>query len=161
MKIIEIVGDNHFPKWINHRIATRGIVVKGNDILLSYEKKTDTYNIPGGGIEPNESLTECCAREIAEETGKLITVKNEFLQINEYYEEWFFETHFFVCKVIGEAEINLSAREKKVEMTSKWLNLTEALSIFKKHQDYAETDEEKRGIYLREYTVLKEFARMD
>lgn len=156
MKTIEIVGDNHFREWTKHRIAARGIVINGNDILLCYEKLNDIYNIPGGGVETNESPNECCIREIAEETGKLVTVENELLQINEYYEEWFFETHFFVCKVIGETELKLTDREKKVEMISKWLNLTEALSIFKKHQNYAEADEEKRGIYLREYTALRE-----
>ncbi len=161
MKTIEIVGDNHFLKWTKHRIATRGIVVKGNDILLSYEKKTDTYNIPGGGIEPNESLTECCTREIAEETGQIVSVSEEFLKLCEYYEEWCFETHFFVCTAVGETETKLSPREKEVDMTSKWIDLDEALSIFSKHQDYATTNEEKRGIYLREYTALKEFARMD
>lgn len=43
-------------------------------------------------------------------------------------------------------------------MISKWLNINEALSIFSKHQDYAATDEEKRGIYLREYTALNELV---
>ena len=66
------------------------------------------------------------------------------------------ETHFYVCKVIGEAEIKLSPREKKVGMISKWVNINEALAIFSKHQDYAAIDEEKRGIYLREYMALNE-----
>lgn len=43
-------------------------------------------------------------------------------------------------------------------MISKWLNINEALSIFSKHQDYADTAEEKRGVYLREYTALNELV---
>lgn len=158
MKTLEIIGDNHFQKWTKHRIAARGIVISEDEILLTYEKSTDIYNIPGGGAEANETLEECCAREIAEETGKTVTVSKEFLVMNEYYEEQLFETHFYICKVISEAEIKLSPREKKVGMISKWVNINEALSIFSKHQDYAATDEEKRGIYLREYTALNELV---
>lgn len=158
MKTLEIIGDNHFEKWTKHRIAARGIVISEDKILLTYEKSTDIYNIPGGGAEANETLEECCAREITEETGKIVTVSKEFLVMNEYYEEWLFETHFYVCKVISEASIKLSPREKKVGMISKWVNINEALSIFSKHQDYATTDEEKRGIYLREYAALNELV---
>lgn len=156
MKTLEIIGDNHFEKWTKRRIAARGIVISEEKILLSYEKSTDIYNIPGGGAEEGESIEECCAREIAEETGKTVSVCHKYLIINEYYEDWLLETHFYVCKVIGETEIKLTPREKKAGMISKWLNINEALSIFSKHQDYAAADEEKRGIYLREYTALNE-----
>ena len=60
MKTLEIIGDNHFEKWTKHRIAARGIVISEDKILLTYEKSTDIYNIPGGGTEANETLEECC-----------------------------------------------------------------------------------------------------
>lgn len=69
MKTLEIIGDNHFEAWTKQRVACRGIVISGEKALLSYEEKTDQYGIPGGGIEGEETLEECCAREIAEETG--------------------------------------------------------------------------------------------
>lgn len=158
MKTLEIIGDNHFEKWTKRRIASRGIVLSEEKILLSYEKSTDIYMIPGGGAEEGESLEECCSREIAEETGKTVSVCHKYLIINEYYEDWLLETHFYVCKVIGETEIKLTPSEKKAGMISKWLNIKEALSIFSRHQDYAATDEVKRSIYLREYTALYEFV---
>ena len=55
MKTLEIIGDNHFEKWTKHRIAARGIVISEDKILLTYEKSTDIYNIPGGGAEANET----------------------------------------------------------------------------------------------------------
>ena len=36
----------------------------------------------------------------------------------------------------------------------RWLPVGEALRIFSRHADYAATDEERRGIYQREYTAL-------
>lgn len=34
MKIIDIVGDNYLGKWNKTRIACRGIVIKGENILM-------------------------------------------------------------------------------------------------------------------------------
>ena len=39
----------------------------------------------------------------------------------------------------------------------RWIPLEEAIDIFSKHQSYADTSEEKRGSYLREYTALLQY----
>ncbi len=161
MKTIEIIGDNHFATWTERRVACRGIVVRGEKVLLSYEEKTDQYGIPGGGAEEHESLEACCCREIAEETGIVVSVGERYLIMKEFYEEWMYETHFFVCEAIGETARKLTAREQKTGLVPRWIKLEEALSVFSKHQEYAEAEEEKRGIYLREYTALCEFAKRE
>ncbi len=158
MEIIEIPGANRFETWSEHRVACRGIVVRGDKLLLSFEEKTGQYVLPGGGLEAQETIADCCRREVAEETGVLVSVGERYLDTHEFYEEWFFETHFFICQPIGETEQKLTPREQQVGTVPKWLNIDEALSVFSKHQDYAETNEERRGIYLREYTALKAYV---
>ncbi len=71
MRIINITGDNCFGGWTKYRLACRGIVVRGNLCLLSYDPKHDIYMLPGGGVEEQETPEACCSREIAEETGCL------------------------------------------------------------------------------------------
>lgn len=88
MKIIDIVGDNYSGKWDKTRAACRGIIVRGNEMLLSYETLTDQWMIPGGGLEDRENESECCIREVAEETGILIRTSECLLEIDEYYEDW-------------------------------------------------------------------------
>ena len=45
--------------------------------------------------------------------------------------------------------------EKTIGISNTYLNAVyEAISIFSKHQDYADEDEMKRGAYLREYKAL-------
>lgn len=60
MKVIDIVGDNYFGKWDKSRTACRGIIIDGNEILLSYETVTNQWMIPGGGLENDETERECC-----------------------------------------------------------------------------------------------------
>lgn len=159
MNTITIYGDNRYEKHTKERIACRGIIIKDGKILLSYEENTDQWFIPGGGIEENESLEECCIREVAEETGYLIEIDKMYLTINEYYEEWFFQNNYFVCKIIGTTDKNLTEREIEVGLKPRWLPLEEAIAIYAKHNEYALVNEMKRGGYLREHTALMKYKK--
>lgn len=79
METIDIYGANRFEKYTKSREACRGIVISNDKILLTYEVNTDQWFIPGGGIEDNESLEECCVRELAEETGCKVKANQYFL----------------------------------------------------------------------------------
>ncbi len=160
MKTIDIYGDNRFEKQTKTRVACRGIVISDGKILMSYEVKTDQWFIPGGGLENDENLEECCVRELAEETGYAVKPTRQLLTIHEYYEEWFFISHYFVCEVTGSTKRNLTKRELEVGLEPRWIPLEEAVEIFSKHQDYADTDEMKRGAYLREYNALSYFMQL-
>ena len=154
MKTIEILGENRFPEQTKTRVACRGVVFSQGKILLTYEVNTDQYFIPGGGLEEDESLEECCIRELAEETGYVVKPLRQYLTIHEYYEEWFFVSHYFICEVASETTRALTEREAEAGLEPKWVPLKEAVDIFSKHQEYAAEDEMKRGAYLREYESL-------
>ena len=86
MKTLDIYGDNRFKTYTKIRESCRGIVIRDNEILLSYETNTDTYNIPGGGLEHNESFEECCSREVAVLLATIISV-NVLVQLRENFRQ--------------------------------------------------------------------------
>ena len=59
-------------KYIGHApLVTPGatvVVLKDNKILLNLRADTNTWGIPGGALEPGETLEETSARELKEET---------------------------------------------------------------------------------------------
>ena len=156
MKTLETIGENYFGSWQYTRTACRGIIVQDSKILLSYETVTGQYMIPGGGLEGDEDERTCCAREVAEETGFLVNPSECVLELDEYYEDWKGISRYFFGKITGQTETKLTEREKEVGMIPCWLSLEEAIDIFSKHASYADTDEMRRGLYLREYKALKE-----
>lgn len=156
MKTIHICGDNRFAEYTKVREACRGVVLRAGAILLTYERNTDQWFLPGGGLEPGETLEACCARELAEETGLAVRPGEKFALIHEYYGEWLFTSSYFLCEIVGEAPRRLTDREAEVGLEPRWVPLEEAVSIFAKHPDYA-GDEMKRGAYLREYRALQAF----
>ena len=160
METINIFGENRFETHTKTRKACRGIVISNGMILLTYEVNTDQWFIPGGGLESGESLEACCVRELAEETGCIVRPLYQYLTINEYYEEWFFESHYFICELEGKTVRKLTERETEVGLEPRWIPVHDAVDIFSKHNEYAATDEMKRGAYLREYEALSYLLKM-
>ena len=59
---------------MNRRIATRGIIYKDGKIFAVRHKSkegevSEFWATPGGGLDPNESLSDGITRELIEETG--------------------------------------------------------------------------------------------
>ncbi len=160
MKEINILGANRFETYSKTRIGCRGIVIQNGKLLVSREEVTDYWMLPGGGLEKNETLEECCVREVLEETGYIVEPIKEFLVMNEYYEEYRYISHFFVCKVLGQGEQKLTEVEKMRGLIPKWIDIQFFLDIVSKHQDYAAANEEKRGAYLREHTAITQYLNM-
>jgi len=172
MKEVSIFGDNRIEPYLHTRIGCRGIVVmeeillqeekrlhEEKLLLLSHETKSGWWLIPGGGLEGRESLRECCAREVEEETGYLVRPEHHFLTLNEYYGDYRFISHYWICTPVGMGEMHLTEPEKARGLEPAWLPLSEALRMFSRHQEYAAVSEEKRGSYQREFTALTEYCQ--
>ena len=158
-KIIEIHGANRVTT-AKTRVGCRGIVLQGPRMLISHEINADYYLIPGGGLEENETLAACCAREIREETGYIVDPGLHFLTIHEYYGDYQFVSHYFLCDVIGKAAQHLTAEEAERGLVPEWIDRSAMLSMYAKYNDFSDSNEEKSGAYLREYTALKEYFKL-
>ena len=152
---IEIYGDNYFDYYSTTRVACRGIVLRGDDILLVHAVNGDVWMIPGGGQEEGESEEDCVARELSEETGCVVKPTECLLEIEEYYENERYVSKYYRCDIAGQSAIRLTEFETKAGLEAKWISIKEAIAIFSRHRNYAKEDEVKRGIYLREYLALR------
>jgi ADP-ribose pyrophosphatase YjhB (NUDIX family) len=53
------------------------LCIQNDRLLMVYQGKHDEekhWSVPSGGLEPNESIEECCKREVWEETGYRVEV---------------------------------------------------------------------------------------
>lgn len=160
MRTIKLYYDD-FQKQIDVlRHASRGIVIKDNKILLTYVKTKDIYMLPGGGKEGVETITETCIRELQEETGTLVSVKDLYLDIEEYFERMCHINHYLICEVKEEnLPLKLTKAEIKAKCEPRWVDLNEALRIFESYPEYQYTNVEVYGLYQREYRAIKEYIR--
>lgn len=156
MKRLEFVGDNYYGDWNRVRNASRGIVISDGRILMTRESVTDTWMIPGGGLEEGETWADCVQRELEEETGYLVEPEECVLEIHEYYEDCRYVSRYFRCDVKGRTEMHLTRAETEAGAEPVWADPEEMIRIFSGHADYASSDEMKRGLYLREFSALTE-----
>ena len=155
MKTVDIFGTNRLPEVNKSRTACRGFIVQDGKILICHEIVDKQYFSPGGGIEKDETLEECCIREVCEETGVLVTVKDRVITVNEYYENWKYVTHYFICEAVGEAAIHLTKEEASRGLVPEWADIEFIRDLWSRHDEFER--EETRGSYLREYTALCEY----
>lgn len=132
--IIEIFGDGIDRKSINkskHKVTCRSVVISENKILIVHFQKTNHYNLPGGGLENQESLVDCCIRETKEETGYDISIIAPTVTIMEYYPDSTWETHYFkaVLNNHDKSSTKPTLEEQEAEMTTRWIDIYEFLDI--------------------------------
>ncbi|WP_342027837.1 NUDIX domain-containing protein [Fictibacillus solisalsi] len=57
------------------RIRCTGLIIENNSVLLvEFDDKGIHYNLPGGGLQPGETIVEGVAREVLEETAAEVKV---------------------------------------------------------------------------------------
>ena len=95
MKKIEILGDNRHETYTKIREGSRAVIERDGKLLLTYEKVSGWWLLPGGGLEVGETPAMCCVREVEEETGYIVRPLRKFLVINEYYEEYRYVSRYF------------------------------------------------------------------
>lgn len=101
------------------RLAVRAAILHNDRLLMvnAYPgRESDLWCLPGGGVEPGQSLPENLIREVAEETGLSITVSVPML-VNEFHdpERGFHQVEIiFRASLLNSATITLEDPEKVV-----------------------------------------------
>ncbi|MCV9886313.1 NUDIX hydrolase [Metabacillus halosaccharovorans] len=95
------------------------LMVKNKGDHFSY------YTLPGGAVEPEETLAEAAIREVKEETGLDVEIDGVFSVSEAFFEERGHHAVFFTFrgKIIG-GDINISMPDEIEEIT--WMDSQEA-----------------------------------
>ena len=151
MERIEIIGDNFKGKYTCSRTASRVVIIEDDRVLFT-SLDNDTYMIPGGGLELNESIEECAIREAEEETGYIIKLSEPVLEIDEYYDDYLYKSIYFLGRIESKGTQKLTQVELNRHLKVEWLKIKDIINTLSK---YNECDKEiKRGLFYREYRAL-------
>lgn len=141
------------------RHASRGIVLKGESILLLYTQRYHDYSLPGGGIDEGEDEVAGLIRELKEETGAQ-GVRNvtPFARYDEY-RPWYkpdadiihMISHCYVCDIDEKlGETAFESHEVSNGMTPVWMNIYEAIE----HNESVIANSDKKGLSIERVTFL-------
>jgi ADP-ribose pyrophosphatase YjhB (NUDIX family) len=148
----DLLDDPNAPKANRLVPAASAVVVdEAGRILLLKRTDNEYWSIPGGGMEPGESIAETIVREVREETGiearveKLLGVYSNPRHVS-VYDDGEVRQQFsvcFLCRAVG-GELQTSKESSEVRFAE--LAELEALSIHPsirlRIQHYAENRDE-------------------
>ena len=154
-EIIKIVGDNYVGHFDIVRVACRALVIQNGLMLLSHEENGDKWMLPGGGLEKGETEEDCVVREVEEETGYVIKPSECLLEIEEFYGNEKYISKYFAGEIQRDGKQHLTSEELKEKLHPMWIMVEEISRIFSEYKRYEVEDEMKSGMYLREYSALK------
>lgn len=123
-------------KKSNERIAVRGVIIRGEKILLVKSNKGD-YKFPGGGVNKGESHNQALIREVVEETGykidSILGLVGEVKEVSKNKVEnecaFIMYSYYYKCVVMDEVtQQKLDDYEQKLGFVGEWVDIKEAIN---------------------------------
>ncbi len=122
---------------VGKRPSVRGIIIRDGKIAMMHSKKFDYFKLPGGGIEPGETMEETLIREVREESG--LVVKTETIKEFGYvrriekgkHEDIFVQdNYYFTCEAEDElTEQELDDYEAEEQFTLEFVTVEQAVRV--------------------------------
>ena len=109
------------------------VLIKDGKYLLIQEKRRDIYglwNIPGGRVDPGETLEQTAIRETKEETGLKVKINNPLIVMMD--EDDLHLLHSFQAEIV-EGELNFPQGEI---LDAKWFSYDEIQHIKLRNDKY-------------------------
>ncbi len=115
------------------RAAARAVVMNGlGQIALLYVSTDNYYKLPGGGVEPGESIEQALHREVLEEAGCSIEMLGEVGMIEELRNAWGImqTSHCYLATVVGNCtEPSFTDQETMNGFELDWASPEDALQL--------------------------------
>ncbi len=142
------------PAVYEERTAARAVVFDADqNVGLIYSTVHKYHKLPGGGVEPGESLVQALTREVKEEIGCDIVDITELGYVEEFRNKIALHQHSYcyTAHVVGEkGEPALEEREKAEGFVTVWLPLDTAIETL--------THELGSDVYLARFMTRRELA---
>ena len=121
----------------NPRTNVAGIIIRDDKLLLvEFNDESGLhYNLPGGGVDINESLYDALKREVLEETrasvsvGKLLTVWEYIPPNDDKYGNVHKITHLFACDLVDGSEASMPESPDDFQVGIRWVAINEVKTV--------------------------------
>ena len=120
-----------------YRSAVRGMILRGQNLLLIHSSHVGDYKFPGGGVQEGETHAQALNREVREECGaSLLGIGNEIGAVIEYdlpvekeYDAFKMTSYYYQCDVSDEfGPQNLEGYEEELGFKPVWIAIGKAIA---------------------------------
>ena len=127
MLVKKLIPNPIVPNAMNFNTGVGAIVQNEGKLLVIKDRFSIGFKLPGGHIDPNETIEAAMKREVYEETGVSVTFES-IVNIGHFLTGQFGEQNlYFVCTANPvTTEINILDADEIVE--AKWIDINEFLA---------------------------------
>ncbi|KAL7939063.1 NUDIX hydrolase domain-like protein [Trichoderma chlorosporum] len=134
-------------------VALRSLDKLPHEIALVHVKKGNYYKLPGGGIEADEDHFIAAAREVEEETGAIVAMRNSscIATTEEYRNDLHQISYCYVADVIDDTGSPVLTEQERAEgLCHEWMSIDKALEALAMVEPTLELGRyiQERDIYL-------------
>lgn len=124
------------PELWHERVAARAVIVRDGKVALMHARRDDYYKLPGGGVDPDESVEEACIREVREETGLRVRLGERVGETIELRSGHGLKQRSicFLAAVVSEGEPELEEGERAEGFVMEWVPVGEAVARIQNNQ---------------------------
>jgi len=159
--VAKVIGTEKAELTYTDRHSARVVAVQeSGEIALIHVKEGNYYKLPGGGIEKDEDHSKAAVREMREETGAVVSIRDGVCIATT--EELRFHLHQISCVYIADV-VDASGKPELTEgelidgFTHEWITPLEALE---KIQEAQPTSEMGRFVKERDTYLLNEVIKV-
>jgi ADP-ribose pyrophosphatase YjhB (NUDIX family) len=157
----KVIGTKQHDQSYTDRYAVRVVTVNtSGDVALIHVKKGNYYKLPGGGIEKDEDHGKAAEREVQEETGAVVSMRNNgcIATTEEFRKDLHQISYVYIADVVdGSGKPELTEEELVDGLTHEWIPIRKALEMLGEVQP---TSELGRFIKERDIYLLSEAAKV-
>ncbi|KAI0203107.1 NUDIX hydrolase domain-like protein [Astrocystis sublimbata] len=147
----KVIGTKQPDVSYTDRYAVRVVALHtAGTIALVYVQKGSYYKLPGGGVEAAEDYTIAAAREVQEETGAVVAVRDGYIASTEEFRSDLHQISYAYIADVVEATGAPALTEEEVAegLTYEWVPVRQALETMSAAQPTSEL-----GRFIRERDV--------
>lgn len=103
-------------------------------MILTVQNSDGAYFLPGGGIEENEDFHQCLTREVLEETGYSIVIRDFIGNAHQYFlsrnnKPYLGDGHFYITELVDKRQ-----QPTEADHFTSWLEINKAENLL--YHDY-------------------------
>lgn len=127
MLVKKLIANPIVPNAMNFNTGVGAVVLNEGKLLVIKDRFSIGYKLPGGHIDPHETIEKALVREVYEETGVKVTFES-IINIGHFLKGQFGEQNLYIVCTAKNISTDINIHDSSEIVDAKWIDVAEFLA---------------------------------